>query len=361
LKGDENVCYSPISLYMSLALLAEASGGETRKEVLQVLGSESVDKLEEYATTYMECLELINSGNKNRKVILGNSLWIQKDNKMASTAEDIIKRCQEKMNADIIYEEFSATDINKWTEEKTDGLIKKLLDENNPLFKNLEYAIINTLYIQSRWSGDFTVAGNADFQLNSGEKVSVEYINMVDLSCGYIRGNNYTSVKASLGGAEHKGGAYMLFVCPDDGVSLDSLASEQTIGEILATANSNKAIDNAKVTLRVPKFSYASSIEEGTIKSKLTEMGARTLWKEVDLSGLIEKNGPIFLSFIQKTKIGVDENGIIASAATAITGATSARTPEQEIKLILDRPFMYIIERDGVPLFIGTVYNPTEG
>jgi len=39
---------------------------------------------------------------------------------------------------------------------------------------------------------------------------------------------------------------------------------------------------------------------------------------------------------------------------------------EEEEKVIklditLDKPFMYIIMYDDVPLFIGTVYNPTEG
>ena len=54
-----------------------------------------------------------------------------------------------------------------------------------------------------------------------------------------------------------------------------------------------------------------------------------------------------------------DEEGIAASAYTIITLSGASEPPTDRIDLHFDRPFLFVVESaDGLPLFMGTVYEP---
>ena len=65
---------------------------------------------------------------------------------------------------------------------------------------------------------------------------------------------------------------------------------------------------------------------------------------------------------IHKTHIELDAKGTKAAAATAVTMRTNAVSVQKDIKtVILDRPFLFAImdTESGLPVFIGTVCDPT--
>ncbi|MGI6508389.1 MAG: serpin family protein [Saccharofermentanales bacterium] len=56
LESDgENRVYSPINVYLAMSLLAETSGGDTRAEILQALGVESIKELRNKVDSLWEC------------------------------------------------------------------------------------------------------------------------------------------------------------------------------------------------------------------------------------------------------------------------------------------------------------------
>ena len=66
-------------------------------------------------------------------------------------------------------------------------------------------------------------------------------------------------------------------------------------------------------------------------------------------------------SIFQKAKIILNEHGTKAAAATAIEFGITAFMPEIRREVYLDKPFFYVIVNgDGIPLFIGTVEDPTK-
>jgi len=85
-----------------------------------------------------------------------------------------------------------------------------------------------------------------------------------------------------------------------------------------------------------------------------------------DVSSVLDMNETTGLAgndydIIQKTKITLNEEGIEGAASTIISGVTAGGNVEYEdMNVTLDRPFAFILEKDGMPLFIGTVYNPAE-
>ena len=61
----------------------------------------------------------------------------------------------------------------------------------------------------------------------------------------------------------------------------------------------------------------------------------------------------------QNVCMSVYEKGTKGAAVTTIDWVDYGK--DDVLDIVLNEPFMYIIEKNGIPLFIGTVYNPTEG
>ena len=63
-------------------------------------------------------------------------------------------------------------------------------------------------------------------------------------------------------------------------------------------------------------------------------------------------------SVIQKAKIKLNEKGTKAAAATAVATYGTTAVPKEDPVIRLDKPFFYmILDEDGIPLFMGTIYN----
>jgi serpin B len=80
-----------------------------------------------------------------------------------------------------------------------------------------------------------------------------------------------------------------------------------------------------------------------------------------DFTGMSEARDLFISDVIHKAFVAVDEQGTEAAAATAvIMKATSA--PMYEVRLTIDRPFIFIIRdlTSGQILFIGRVENPVQ-
>ena len=62
-------------------------------------------------------------------------------------------------------------------------------------------------------------------------------------------------------------------------------------------------------------------------------------------------------SVLQMSRVQVDEEGVEAAAVTQISEATSARPeePPEVFEMNLNRPFLFVLETDGLPLFVGLV------
>ena len=54
----------------------------------------------------------------------------------------------------------------------------------------------------------------------------------------------------------------------------------------------------------------------------------------------------------------IDEEGVKAATYIELPGAGSAEPPEEIIDFILDRPFLFVIEKENIPIFTGCVNNP---
>ena len=69
-------------------------------------------------------------------------------------------------------------------------------------------------------------------------------------------------------------------------------------------------------------------------------------------------NDQLYVSAVlHKTYLSLDENGTKAAAVTAVVTDAASAEPPQVYRVVLDRPFVYMIvdTHANLPLFLGTV------
>ena len=71
--GEENRVYSPLNVYMALAMLAEVTGGESRAQVLNLLGSDSLESFRSQASDLWNDHYCDDGATTS---ILASSLWL---------------------------------------------------------------------------------------------------------------------------------------------------------------------------------------------------------------------------------------------------------------------------------------------
>ncbi len=146
-----------------------------------------------------------------------------------------------------------------------------------------------------------------------------------------------------------------MLLLPDSGAfeQFDGSLSRDRVGSAL------KALQPERVALTLPKFTYESSFK---LAKTLSDMGMPNAVSpgKADFSGM-DGSRELFVSdVIHKAIVVVDERGTEAAAATAaVVGVTSAPAA-QPVKLIVDRPFVFLIRdvKTGALLFVGRVLNP---
>lgn len=365
--NKENTCYSPISLFSALSLSAELTDDSTRKEILNALGVDNVNELEKTYSQMLEDIELeieieekVETQNPNTptinevkkesaKIALCNSLWIDKGC-MSNSAQKYIDECKEKLACEIFEcKPIEPEKINSWVSEKTDNLIGKIVEED----KEYELVLINTLYYKANWQAKFLKEGDRDFFLLDGECVGTPFIKCEEETMRYKEATNYTAVNVSMQEGD------MIFVLPQDNVNLEDLIEEDMLNELLALSTSDN-MERGLVTISIPEFECQSDLEE-ELKDVVKGMGVGKLFADSQWN-IIEKGVHQKVDIAQKTNIKVDENGVEAVAVTAIKATYTAAKDEKQLELDItfNRPFLYILMKDEVPLFIGTVYNPAE-
>jgi serine protease inhibitor len=114
-----------------------------------------------------------------------------------------------------------------------------------------------------------------------------------------------------------------------------------------------------KVNLSVPKFDVASTMD---LSEGLKNMGATDIFTEaVSDFSKITSDLPVYLTAAnQSVRVQIDEEGVKAAAYIELPGAGSAAPPDEIIDFVLERPFLFVITSDNVPLFAGCVNNPTD-
>lgn len=334
----ENICLSPLSAQLAIAMIANGAEEETKQEICDAI------QLDENANTYYkELLDKIE--NKYCEVKVANSIWVKElfdvKQKFINTNKDFFDALVERAE----FNDETVKRINDWCKENTNGKIPSIIDSFNESDRMI---ILNALYFNGKWNKPFREEKTTQqrFTTEKGKDIKVPMMMM--------RANKpyYKDDVLSMTLKQYESGYSMLFILPNEGIGCDEAAEH--LAKDFDTYLT--AMEPCDLTLSLPKFRTNFS---GSLKPVLTKLGIKRAFGGKAQFGGISDEALYISDIVQKTYINVDEKGTEAAAVTmGRAGAFSMRQPRMEI-MTFDRPFIYaIINYNNDVLFIGKVGNP---
>jgi serpin B len=163
-----------------------------------------------------------------------------------------------------------------------------------------------------------------------------------------------------------KNGSTMWFILPDEDKTVDDVLDDDAYMTMITEEHpwdeDAEHYRYMKVNLSVPQFDVSSSAD---LKEALQNMGVTDIFDPAcaDFSPSIVSTPdkpPYITAVNQDVRVKIDEKGVTAAAYIEIPGAGAAAPPEEVIDFVLDRPFVFAVTKSQIPLFVGTVNDPTD-
>ena len=346
--NGENKTVSPANIYFALAMLANVTDGNTRAQVLDTLGYDDTDSLNANAKNLWEKLYKNNGLSTS---VLANSLWTSDE---YSYNQDTVNKLKDELYASSFTGDFAdpaySQALRDWINEQTGGLLKEQ-SKGVGFSDETVFALASTIYFKAQWQDKFhkLYTKTKTFHGTHGD-TEADFMHS-GFSRRYYYTDGFCATEASL--AE---GGKMLFILPDENKSVDDIIKGDKLYDLIADGGS---IDSKylPVNLALPKFDVAY---DKNISDELQDMGITDAFDDsrADFSQLVTGIPTELTSVNHAARVKIDEEGCEAAAYTVMTVDGTAAPPKDEVDLVLDRPFIFVVTgEDGLPRFIGTVNN----
>lgn len=349
-SGKENPVFSPYSLRIALSMLANTTGEEGTKEILDFLGTPDRATLNLYMEDITE-----NFPGLDPKVSLtaANSFWLQdgltpkevwRDRMSASFAAEAFRYSYADSGKDVV------DAINSWVKEKTQGMIPELINNFNP--QNTLVALVNATCFKAPWSEPFkeNLTAEKSFTRSDGTTEEVRMMKDPKRFTLYYEDNRMKSIALDFGNGKFKA----VFVLPAEGTDIREFVSTVTPADIESWIGKPASLRN--VDLEIPVFENRSSQDMISI---LKSCGLNSLFEPTIWTALSDQEEEMYVNlFRQATRLRIDEQGGEASSATVVAGGFLDSDP-RIWKFHANRPFFYMFVETacGMPLFMGTFEN----
>lgn len=350
-----NVCLSPWSAAVALAMVRAGAAGETATQLdaaLGVRGAEPVQTLAALARA--ATLGEVSRGRRAAPAELrfANALWVAERAALSPTFVRILTDDFASPARRIDFAAPGARElVNDWVAAQTKDRIRELLPAGLPT-PDARLLLVNCLYLDAPWASPFPARATRPrpFTLASGERIEVPTMAQTH-GFGYAATKGVEVVSLPFAVPELN----LLVVVPCGETTLVAAAAE-----LRRDWSSLSAPAGRDVYLELPRFTFTFGVE---LRPALTALGIRDLFDpaRADLSGMASDVRLFASAVVQKTFVKVDERGAEAAAATgiAITPTSAVAKPEEPITVRVDRPFLFAIlhARAGV-LFLGQIVDP---
>lgn len=348
---NENTICSPIAIFLILAILAEISDGDIRREILYSLEIDSIDRLRDIVDA--ECRKSnvwLNTVNQITKT----SMWIKEGLKVNYPLLVDLARF---MNTDSFSCEMGSVDANmelqRWISENTNGFLNDLTGS----FTLKETSVLNILssvYFSGVFEHEFK---NDDIKLLfHGVKGDVLVNSFSSKRRGILYyGNGFYATERSLGEGYINSKIY--FILPYDArIPVEDVMVSKDLFEMI---NKGWNYDNADIGIintRVPEYEVSSS---GRVKNKFAKLGLRKVFDPelCDFRNLNRGILPLYVEDImQASRIKVNARGVEAASSVYVIPGYGAAPTNKQLEFIIDRPFGYVlVGASGIPVISGVI------
>lgn len=329
-------------MVLCLALIANGAEGETRAELEAFLGM-PIDEFNKMAHSFVNGLY----SGKNCEVGIANSVWYH-DGGFLTVKDEFLQTNADWYGADIFsapFDDSTVKDVNSWCDEKTDGMIEKIIDE---IDKNTVMFLINALRFDAKWAELYEKSQKKDGIFNNygGGKSDVQMLYSNEKY--YIGGEGFKGFTK-----DYEGGKYsFVALLPDADRDVYEFAASISGADWLSILASKQ---RQSVAVCMPEFTNSSSLD---LIEPLMALGLEDMFSDAhaDFDSMATSDrGNLFVGiFKQESFIQVDMNGTKAAAIT-LGGMNDKASSMEMYSVYLDRPFVYAIvdNATGVPMFVG--------
>ena len=338
-KENKNILISPLSLQVTLGMLANGANEQAYNEIITALDLKdySLEELNEFHKIVMN--GILNEQDPKVELSLSNSMWIDK----SLQAKEVFKNnLKTYYNTSLYNVDFNKTDmanneINNWANKETKGMIKDL---QLPLTASTKFVLSNACYFDGQWSSPFNIK-NTYTEFFTAENGAVQKVPMMHKTTKriYLENDNYQLVSLDFGNKSF----CMVIVLPQP---------SKTITEILPSIdwNTSNVSHEVDVILSLPKIKLETLTELNEI---LQGMGMESLYENNSLSNI---SNDLSLSWAQQnTCFEIDESGVKASSVTSANGMESSSGSIYE--MVVNRPFLFAIRENSTNtlMFMGKI------
>ena len=342
-KGD-NVVISPLSIIVLLAIAADATDGNTRKEIAEVLsGVLPYDAAMETISSIQK--ELAGSGS-----LVSSNAAIVKKTIEESIRPEYKESIASKFGGELYCTDDAVNAVNAWVKEKTKGMIDQIADES---MASMLLALINAVAFEAEWEEEYDEDDITEDEFRNADGSKSKVNMMFSKEHLYMENKFFTGFLKP-----YKNGDYsfmaLLPKSNHNGLKFRRAVKKIDFKVLYASRTPERVIVN------IPEF-------KAEFKTELTElikgMGIKRIFSgKADFSPLSSEWLKVN-SIIHKARIEVDRKGTKAAAATAMFAVAGAVQMDEPKYVRLDGPFIYAVVHNGtgLPVFTGVQNSFKEG
>lgn len=353
LQGEGNSTYSPVNVYLAMAMLAETAHGNSRWQILNLFGLDNIDQLRKQASYVWNAHY---SDDQKTTLKIANSLWL--DDAYAfkqATAERLADTYYASSFSGDLGTDEANQKLQAWLNQNTAGLLQEQAKKVE-LDPDSVFALASTIYFSASWENEFDENDTADgiFHSTNGDKrVPFMYKALSQYTC--YRGENFSAVSLRLSGNNS-----MWFILPDEGHTVEEILKSDAYLQM--TMDPNKW-ENKKtyyrIYLNLPKFDVT---DQKDLIAGMKAMGITDVFDSniSDFTSITDTTDLYVGKIDHAARVSIDETGCFGAAFTVIDVPRGlAPGNSEEMNFVLDRPFLFVVSsQDNLPLFAGIVNEP---
>lgn len=352
-RPDENLIFSPFSVFAALAMALTGARGETAGEMASTL--RLAPDPEQIAAVGELLRDLVGAGeSRPYQLNIANALWGRSGYPFLP---QFLESMREHFGAGLQQADFERPEeacriINDWVAAQTQGKIPDLLSPDciNEL---TQLILTNAIYFKGSWLKAFDKDDTTDrpFLAPGGKKLQVPTMTQE----GWLRYHDAGTFQAAE--FPYRGDRLAMAVfLPRPDTRLEAFEEQLTATGL---AESLAAMRRQELRVYLPKFEIRSACQ---LADTLKAMGmGRAFGSGADFSGMDGGRLLAIAEAIHQAYVDVNEEGTEAAAATALTmDLLSDDGGSGPITFRADRPFLFLIRdtNSGSILFLGRVANP---
>lgn len=351
--ADRDFCWSPYSVASALGLVAAASAGTTRAELVSALrctdDDTALSALRELVSDAAKLADTAPAGDEP-VLAVSNTLWAD----AAVPVERSYARSLGEWPGGAVREaefrddpESTRQRINADVAETTRELIPELI-EPGAIDSDTVAAVVNALYLKTSWAGSFDEHATAPLPFHAPGGVRDVDTMRMNRRLPYARRDGWQVVTVPA-----EGDVEAVVLLPDgDLADAEASLDGGRLEELVSSA------EQQQVELLLPKFDASGDAE---LSGPLGDLGVHTVFTPAaDFSPLTGESLRVS-TVVHQSVLRVDEHGLEGAAATAAMMRLTAVIEEPEpIRVHVDRPFLFLVRhrRTGAVYFLARVATP---